>query len=175
MHAAWGPCCVDYPTRALSSPCFLFFRPLMPLHIPGKNKGKGKFTPKGSEKGSEKGSDQGSEKGSVKGFGKRSRQGQRQRQRKRKGPQITLARDTSLPTAMASHHCAWQRLRHIGAPACPRYKGTSQPTPTTHSPLAAPPFRCTCLAPLPQLLDSIFREHIWRLHHIGAPASPYLI
>ena len=85
-----------------------------------------------------------------------------------------LARFTS-PTAMASHHRAWQRLRHIGAPACPRYQGTSQPTPTTHSPLAAPPFRCTCLAPLPQLSDSIIREHIWRLHHIGAPASPFFL
>ena len=146
-----------------------------PLHIPGKNKGKGKFTPKGSEKGSEKGSDQGSEKGSVKGFGQGAGKGKRQRQRKRQGPQITLARDTSPPTATASHHCARQRLRHIGAPACPSYKGTSQLTPTTHSPLAAPPFRCTCLAPLPQLLDSIFRKHIWRLHHIGAPACLYLI
>ena len=29
MHAAWGPCCVEYPTKALSSPCFLFFRPLL--------------------------------------------------------------------------------------------------------------------------------------------------
>ena len=100
-------------------------------------------------------------------FWKRSRQGQRQR--KRKGPQITLARVTSLPTAMASHPRSWQRLRHIGAPACPGYR-YHQPTPTTHSPLAAPPFRCTCLAPLPPLLDSIFKEPIWRLHHIGAPA-----
>ena len=107
-------------------------------------------------------------------FWKRSRQGQRQRQRKRKGPQITLARVTSLPTAMASHHRSWQRLRHIGAPACPGYR-YHQPTPTTHSPLAAPPFRRTCLAPLPPLLDSIFNEPIWRLHHIGAPASLYLV
>ena len=135
-----------------------------PLHIPGKNKGKGKFTPKGSEKG----------KRIRQRFWKRSRQGQRQRQRKRKRPQITLARD-------ASSHCnGITPLRMAAAPpyrctACPRYKGTSQPTPTTHSPLAAPPFRCTCLAPLPHLLDSTFREHIWRLHHTGAPASPYLI
>ena len=46
--------------------------------------------------------------------------------------------------------------------------------PPTHAyhtlPLAAPPFRCTCLAPLPPLLDSIFNEPIWRLHHKGAPA-----
>ena len=70
---------------------------------------------------------------------------------------------------MASHPRSWQRLRHIGAPACPGYR-YHQPTPTTHSPLAAPPFRCTCLAPLPPLLDSIFKEPIWRLHHIGAPA-----
>ena len=50
----------------------------------------------------------------------RGRQGQRQRQRKRKGLQITLAQCTSSPST-ASHNCAWQRLRHIGAPACHRY------------------------------------------------------
>ena len=58
----------------------------------------------------------------------RSRKGQRQRQRKRKELQITLARYTFLPTALASHHYAWQRLRHIGAPACSRYTDTFQPT-----------------------------------------------
>ena len=70
---------------------------------------------------------------------------------------------------MASHPRSGQRLRHIGAPACPGYR-YHQPTPTTHSLLTAPPFRCTCLAPFPPLLDSIFNEPIWRLHHIGAPA-----
>ena len=75
-------------------------------------------------------------------FWKRSRQGQRQRQRKRKGPQITLARDTSPPTAMASHHCAWQRLRH-----------------KVH-PLAL----ATRVHPNSRLLHT---RH-WQLHHLGA-------
>ena len=143
-----------------------------PLHIPGKKQRQRKIHPQRLRERLRERLRPRLRERIRQRFWKRSRKGQRQRQRKRKGPQITLARYTSLPTAMASHHRAGQRLRHIGAPACPRYKGTSQPTPTTHSPLAAPPFRCTCLAPLPQLSDSIIREHIRRLHHIGAPASP---
>ena len=60
----------------------------------------------------------------------------------------------------------------VGAPACPRYKCNSQPTPTTSTQLVAPPFRCTCLLPFPNSSNKSLREHTWRLHHIGAPANP---